>query len=144
MTLPDRSQTDADPYALLRQVMAAMPAARHLGFRIAGLAPGRAVLHLERRDELLELFGFFQGSVIGALADFAGGIAAGTLLGTGQRLMTMDYTVKLLGPAKGAMLVAEAEALGGGKSVTVTRVTLHLGDPAAPCATALVSTRTVG
>ncbi|ANS31114.1 hypothetical protein R1CP_32455 [Rhodococcus opacus] len=78
-----------------------MPAAMHLGFHFGHIAAGEVELIQPYRKELTEHNGFFQGGVIGSLADFAGGAAAGTLLPVGWVNMTADYTVKLLAPAEG-------------------------------------------
>ncbi|MGH3294101.1 MAG: hypothetical protein ACRDP7_20065 [Trebonia sp.] len=63
-------------------------AARYLGFRVGRLAPGEADLIQPYRKELTQGDGYFQGAVLGSLADFAGGAAAGTLLPDGWINMT--------------------------------------------------------
>ena len=49
-----------------------MPAARYLGFRVGRLTPGEAELIQPYRKELTQGDGYFQGGVLGSLADFAG------------------------------------------------------------------------
>ena len=121
-----------------------LPAAKLIGLRIVRLAPGEADLELDFR-EALSSRGVFQGGVIGMLADFAGGAAAGTLLAPNTLNMTMDFTVKLLAPARGERLVAQGRVLQPGRTVTVAQADVYAlrGESRSLCATALVTMRTV-
>lgn len=119
-----------------------LPAARLLGFRFVRLAPGETDLELPFRDELSSR-GVFQGGILGTLADFAGGSAAATLLPLQAYGVTADYTVKLLAPAIGEMIIAQARVLQPGKTITVAQTDLYAvrGDTRSLCATALVTMR---
>ncbi|MFC0451216.1 PaaI family thioesterase [Rhodococcus jostii] len=118
-----------------------MPAAVYLGFNFGQIAPGEVELVQPYRKELTEHNGFFQGGVIGSLADFAGGAAAGTLLPVGWVNMTADYTVKLLAPAEGDNLIARGRVVKPGSAITVSAVDVYAGE--IHCATALVTMRNV-
>ena len=107
---------------VVRNTVLGMPAAKHLGFHFGDLAPGEAEIIQPYRPELAQLAGHFQGGILGALADFAGGSAAGTLLPEGWMNMTIDYTVKILAPARGEQVVARGRVLKTGKHVTVATV----------------------
>lgn len=69
-----------------------MPAAGFFGFRVGAVEPGFAEIVQPYREELSHREGFFQGGVIGALADFAAGASAGSLLPPGWENATADYT----------------------------------------------------
>ena len=141
----------------LRDAVLSMPAARHLGFVFGAIAPGDVEIIQPYREELTQHDGFFQGGVLGALADFAGGSAAGTLLPAGWVNMTVDYTVKILAPAKGARVVARGRVVHLGHSTTVAAADLYAAAAADPgaqagpgarpagtlCATALVTMRNI-
>ena len=88
-----------------------MLAARYPGFSFGRIAPGEAEIIQPYREELTTHDGSFQGGVLGSLADFAGGSAAGTLLPPGWVNMTVDYTVKIVAPAKGEKLVARGRVV---------------------------------
>lgn len=127
----------------VKKVVGSMPAARWIGFAFARLAPGEVDLVLPFRPELTQHDGLFQGAVVGAMADFAGASAAGTLLPAGWALMTADYTVKLLAPAKGNRLIARGAVVRPSSLLTVARAdvfSVHDGEETL-CATALVTTR---
>ena len=130
---------------LVRATVLGMPAAKHLGFHFGRIAPGEAEVIQPYREELTEHNGFLQGGVIGALADFAGGAAAGTLLAPGWVNMTIDYTVKLLAPAKGETVVARGRVIKPGQVVTVAAADVFSvdGDEERLCATAFVTMRNI-
>ena len=127
---------------VVRTALRTMPAARHLGFDTTRLAPGEAELTQPARDELTQHDGYLQGGVLGSLADFAAGAAAGTLLSPGWVNMTTDYTVKVLAPAKGPV-VARGRVLHAGRSTTVAAADVFAvaGPDEIRCATALVTLR---
>jgi len=127
-------------------VVLSMPAARHLGFRFGRVAPGEAEIIQPHREELTEHNGFFQGGVLGSLADFAGGSAAGTLLPAGWVNMTVDYTVKILAPARGRSVVARGRVVTAGHTLTVAAADVYSVDETgldSLCATALVTMRNI-
>lgn len=122
-----------------------MPAAKHLGFSFGRIAAGEAEIIQPHREELTQHDGFFQGGVLGSLADFAAGSAAGTLLPPAWVNMTVDYTIKLLAPAKGEKVVARGRVVRAGHTTTVAAADLYAcdGDGETLCATALVTLRNV-
>ena len=126
-------------------VVLSMPAAKHLGFEFGRVAPGEAEIIQPRRPELTQHDGFFQGGVLGSLADFAAGSAAGTLLQPGWGNMTIDYTVKILAPAKGEKVVARGRVIKPGALITIAAAEVYSvqDDDETLCATALVTMRNV-
>ncbi|WP_018503152.1 PaaI family thioesterase [Parafrankia discariae] len=125
-----------------------MPAARHLGFQVGRLAPGEAELVAPYRAELTQHDGFVQGGVLGALADFAGGCAAGTLLPAGWANMTIDYTVKIVAPARGDRIVARGRVVRAGPTISVAAADVYSSasggrEVETLCATALVTLRNI-
>lgn len=130
---------------LVRSVVLSMPAAQHLGFTFNSITPGRVEIIQPFRKELTEHNGNFQGGVMGSLADFAGGAAAGTLLPVGSLNMTVDYTVKLLAPARGDTLIARGRVLQPGRAINVAAADIYAveRDQEALCATALLTMRNI-
>jgi uncharacterized protein (TIGR00369 family) len=121
----------------------ALPAAAHLGFTFGAVAPGTVELELAIRPEHTQHDGYVAGSVLGALADYAGGSAAGTLLPPGWTNLTTDYTVKIVAPAKGERLLTRGRVVHAGRSTTVAAADVHVvaGGAETLCATALVTMR---
>lgn len=142
MTADDMESADPRFRIDVERAVMSLPAARLLGVRIVRLAPGEAHLELAFRAELSSR-GVFQGGIIGALADFAGGAAAATLLPPHGSNVTADYTVKLLAPASGEKLAACGKVLRAGKATSVASVEIYVlhGETRTLCATALVGMR---
>ncbi|HEY6495529.1 MAG TPA: PaaI family thioesterase [Trebonia sp.] len=130
---------------VVEHVLATMPAAKHLGFRVGRLVPGEAEIVQPYRAELTQGDGYFQGGVLGSLADFAGGAAAGTLLPPGWANMTIDYTVKILAPGKGDEIIARGRVLKPGSVLTIAAADVYSSDAAGEtlCAVAFVTLRNV-
>ncbi len=145
MTMAALTAPNPDFEDLVKNVVLSMPAAKHLGFDFGRVAPGEVEIIQPYREELTQHAGFFQGGVIGALADFAGGSAAGTLLPPGWINMTVDYTVKLVAAAKGERLVARGRVIKPTSVLTIAAAEVFSvnGDDEKLCATALVTMRNI-
>ena len=73
---------------------------RHIDARVEEIAPGRCVIAAGFRDELAQQNGFFHGGLLGTIADAAGACAASTLIEAEQWLLTAEYKINFLSPAK--------------------------------------------
>lgn len=116
-----------------------------VGMRVVFVEPGRVHLALDRRADLLQFSGFFHGGVITGLADHAAGGAVTTLMPAGRIGVTVDLHINFLAPADGDSIVARAEAVRSGKSISVARVevaTMH-GEEERLCALCTVTLRAV-
>lgn len=136
---------DPDYEAAVKGIVLTMPAARHLGFTFGRVAPGEVEIIQPRRPELTQHDGYLQGGVLGSLADFAAGSAAGTLLEPGWAPMTIDYTVKILAPARGDTVVARGRVVKPGTLISIAAAEIYSVEPDGEtlAATALVTLRTV-
>ncbi|MEU3013107.1 PaaI family thioesterase [Nocardia asteroides] len=130
---------------LVSAAVLSMPAAAHLGFHFGRIDPGEVEIVQPHRRELTQHDGYFQGGVLGSLADFAAGSAAGTLLPAGWINMTVDYTVKILAPAKGATVLARGRVIKPGSLLTIAAAEVFSveDDTEILCATALVTMRNI-
>lgn len=118
----------------------------YVGARIEAIEPGRCVIAADFRDELAQQNGFFHGGLIGALADSAGACATGTLIEATQSLLTVEYKINLLAPAKAPKLKAVGEVVRAGRTLTVSQVNLLTVDDAGKaqlCALATVTMMTL-
>jgi uncharacterized protein (TIGR00369 family) len=130
---------------LVKAAVLSMPAAKHLGFDFGRIAPGEVEIIQPYREELTTHDGSFQGGVLGSLADFAGGSAAGTLLSPGWVNMTIDYTVKIVARAKGEKLIARGRVIKPSQVMTVAAADVYAvnGSDEKLCATAFVTMRNI-
>ena len=119
-----------DPRDIL-QLMESSPFNRLLGIKGESLGPGRVVMTLPARDELVgdPRRPALHGGVVSTLIDTAGGAAAWSALAPGESVSTVDLSVDYLEPAGlGAPLRAEAELLRKGNRVCHVRVSVTQGD----------------
>jgi uncharacterized protein (TIGR00369 family) len=93
----------------------------HLGGAMDELAPGRAVLRLPFRAGLAQQHGFFHAGALSTLADTAAGYAAFTLMPKGAAVLTVEFKMNLLRPARGAVALARAEVLKPGRTLMAVR-----------------------
>ena len=77
----------------IREAVASQGFMRLVGATVVLLGPGKAVLSLERRDEVLQQHGFFHGGAIAFLVDNSTTIAASTLIDrSAQGCLTAEYS----------------------------------------------------
>ena len=94
----------------------------HLGATIADLRRGFCALHLPYRAELTQQHGYFHAGATSALVDTAGGYAGLSTYSPRDSVLTVDFTVNLLAPAIGDVLVAEATVIKSGRTLTVCQL----------------------
>jgi len=63
--------------------------------------------------------GFLHAGIVTALIDSACGYAAYTFMPVGSRVLSVEFKVNLLNPAKGKTFRAEGQVLKSGKTLTV-------------------------
>jgi uncharacterized protein (TIGR00369 family) len=119
---------------------------RYIDAQIEELAPGRCIIAADFRHELAQQNGFFHGGLIGTIADAAGACAAATLIETWQWMLTAEYKINFLKPAKAQQLRAVGEVASAGRTLTVSQVDLYSVDSAGQeqlCAVATVTLMTL-
>jgi uncharacterized protein (TIGR00369 family) len=133
------------PEQLVRNVTQATGYTRAAGVEVVSAEPGRVVLSLASKPELLQFNGYFHGGTVSGLADHAAGAAATTALPPGRIAVTVDLHVNFLAPASGPSLVAKARALQVGSTICVVTVELETDSPRGPrlCAVANATLRVV-
>ncbi len=92
-----------------------------IGARMTALEPGLCTLDLPTRPDLCQQHGFVHAGATTTLADTAAGYAAFSLMPAGSAVLTSEFKVNLLSPAKGEKLVARAEVIKPGKTLIVVR-----------------------
>jgi uncharacterized protein (TIGR00369 family) len=90
-----------------------------LGVAVAELSSGRVVLDLPYRDDLCQQHGYVHAGAITTLADSACGYAAATLMPADRDVLTVEFKVNLLAPARGERFRATAEVIRAGRTLTV-------------------------
>lgn len=133
--------SDPDFAARVERFARAMPVFAHLGLEVRRLEPGACDLEMPSRPEFTQMQGYVMAGLVGTLGDIAAGMAGATLLQAGWGMATIDYTAKLLAPARGQALLAEGRTVRAGRSLTVNRADIWALDSGrrSLCATLLMS-----
>ena len=93
----------------------------HIGARLGVIRPGYVEIIVPYSDDLSQQHGFFHGGIVGAIADSAGGYAAFSLMGAGDGVLTVEYKINLVAPADGDTLIARADVVRPGRTLTVSQ-----------------------
>src|SRR5512137_1682303 len=92
-----------------------------IGATMTRVEPGRCEIELPVRDDLTQQHRFVHGGVVGMIADSAGGYAAFTLMPPGAGVLTVEFKINMLAPAKGERLIARGEVLKPGRTLSIVR-----------------------
>ncbi len=92
---------------------------KHLGAELSELRPGHCEIRVPYREELSQQDGFFHAGVTGAIADSACGYAAYSLMPPDCSVLSVEYKLNLLAPARGELLVARAHVVRSGRTLTI-------------------------
>jgi uncharacterized protein (TIGR00369 family) len=119
----------ADPHFAMRirESFGRQKAMALIGAKLTSVEPGAAEIALAYREDLTQQKGFVHGGIIGMIADTACGYAAFSLMPAGCSLVTVEYKINILAPARGS-LVARGEVVKAGRTLTVTRGEVYAED----------------
>lgn len=93
-----------------------------LGALLMRVEPGECEIRLPYSPALSQQDGFFHAGAIGSIADSAGGYAAFTLMDASDRVLTVEYKLNLLAPARGELAIARGQVVRAGRTLTVARI----------------------
>jgi uncharacterized protein (TIGR00369 family) len=92
-----------------------------LGARLSKVQPAQIVIELPYRTELTQQHGYLHAGIVTTIADSACGYAAYTLMPPNSQVLSVEFKVNLLRPAKGDLFRAQADVIKAGKTLTVVR-----------------------
>jgi uncharacterized protein (TIGR00369 family) len=124
LTYPPRSMMEREfdePAALarVRDVFAAAPYMTALGVSLVRVGPGLCESVLAVRTEHTQQNGFVHAGVTAAMGDHTAGGAAATLAPENHGVLTSEYSIHLLRPARGRELRCVARVLRPGRRLSV-------------------------
>lgn len=101
---------------------------RSIGAELVSVQPGVCQIRLPFSDLVSQQHGFFHGGLVTTIADSAGGYAAMTLCPMDTEVLTVEYKVNFLAPAKGSEIVAIGRVIKAGRSLIITRIDVEVAD----------------
>jgi uncharacterized protein (TIGR00369 family) len=113
---------DAHFEAVVRECFRLQGAMAALDAALTVVTPGRCEITLPFSPRVSQQYGLFHGGIISALADCAGGCAALSLAPAGTKVLTVEYKINFLAPAKGDTIVAIGRVLKSGRTLLVSHL----------------------
>ena len=110
---------DSDFERRVRGSFARQAAMRTLGVTLERVAPGEVDLALPFRADLTQQHGFLHAGVVTAVVDSACGYAALSLMEPGAAVLSVEFKVQLLAPARGAQFLGLGRVVRAGRTLTV-------------------------
>ena len=111
--------SDPDFERRVRSSFAQQAALQTFGAVLQRVAPGEVDVELHFRSELTQQHGFLHAGVVTAVVDSACGYAALTLMERGTAVLTVEFKVQLLAPARGELFRALGRVIRAGRTLTV-------------------------
>lgn len=106
---------------LIKSSFAKQRVMRLIGAELDRIEPGLVTITLPYREVLSQQDGYLHAGIITTIMDSACGYAAYSLMPTGSEVLSVEFKVNLLRPARAESFVAEGEVLKPGKMLTVVR-----------------------
>ena len=98
-----------------------------IGARLTVVEPGCVEIALAYRDDLTQQKGFVHGGILGMIADTACGYSAFSLMPADCSLVTVEYKINILAPARRSLL-AKGQVVKSGRTLTVARAEVYADD----------------
>ncbi|HYV83196.1 MAG TPA: PaaI family thioesterase [Pyrinomonadaceae bacterium] len=92
-----------------------------IGAELVRVEPGVIEIRLPYRADLAQQHGYLHAGIVTTIADSACGYAAYSLMPPNSEVLSVEFKVNLLRPAKGETFSAVAEVVKSGKTLTVVR-----------------------
>lgn len=89
-----------------------------LGITISQLSPGRIELTMPYSAAFSKQQGFLHGGIVSTALDSACGYAAFSLMPVNAEVLTVEFKIILLAPARGQQYIFRAEVVKPGKTLT--------------------------
>jgi uncharacterized protein (TIGR00369 family) len=125
--LPKFQPKDPAFAARVRASFARQKAMVLIGATLDVVEPGHVEIALPYRPELTQQKAFVHGGILGMIADSACGYAAYSLMPATSSLVTVEYKINILAPAK-RDLVARGQVIRAGRTLTIAHGDVYAAD----------------
>jgi uncharacterized protein (TIGR00369 family) len=92
-----------------------------LGASINLVEKGRVQIALPYAKHICQQHGFLHAGVLSAIVDSACGYAGLTMMPEGSEVLTTEFKINLLSPAKGEQFIAEGRVIKSGRTLTIAQ-----------------------
>jgi uncharacterized protein (TIGR00369 family) len=119
MPMPNFVAVDPDFESRIRASFGAQQVMQTLGASLVHIRPGEVRIELPFSPALGQQHGFLHAGVLGILVDSACGYAAYTLMPAGTEVLSVEYKINFLSPARGRLFGAVGRVVKPGRTLTV-------------------------
>ena len=102
-----------------RESFARQPAMATLGVSVEQVGAGRVLLAMAHRADLTQQHGFLHAGIVATALDSACGYAAFTLMPVDAGVLTIEFKINLLAPARGPLMRFEGQVKKAGRTISV-------------------------
>ncbi|MCO5339066.1 PaaI family thioesterase [Delftia tsuruhatensis] len=120
MTVPRLEPANSDFARRVQDSFARQGAMHTLGAELSLLEPGAVDVCLDWAPGLTQQHGFLHAGMVSTALDSACGYAGLTLMPADAAVLTIEFKINLLAPAKGQRFRMEGRVLKPGSTITVT------------------------
>jgi uncharacterized protein (TIGR00369 family) len=110
-----------------------------VGAALVRVAPGEVVVELPFRDDLTQQHGFLHAGIVTSVMDSACGYAALSLMEPGAAVLSVEFKVNLLAPARGSLFRASARLIRAGRTITVVSGEFRVAEPPGQAVVAIMT-----
>lgn len=119
---------DPDYDARVRKTFAGQAALATLGITLSRIEPGKLELRMPYDAKFSQQNGFLHGGVISAGLDTACGLASYTLMPAHADILTVEFKINLLAPAKGQTFRFVGHVVKPGRTLVVSEGHAYAND----------------
>jgi uncharacterized protein (TIGR00369 family) len=119
--MPMSSFTAVDPdfESRIRTSFGAQQVMQTLGAGLTHASPGEVRIELAFNPNLTQQHGYLHAGILGIIVDSACGYAAYTLMPAGAEVLSVEYKINFLAPARGRTFTAVGRVVKPGRTLTV-------------------------
>lgn len=89
--------------------------------KLVDVKPGYCEIQIPYHATLTQQHGFFHAGIISTIADNAAGYASFSLMEEDSSVLTVEFKLNLMSPGDGDLLIAKANVLKNGRTLTICR-----------------------
>lgn len=87
---------------------------------------GYCEIELPFSDNLTQQHGFFHAGIVSTIADNAAGYAAFSLMESASSILTVEFKINLMAPAKGEKLIGKSKVIKSGRTLTICQAEIYV------------------
>jgi len=110
---------DPDVERRIRQSFARQGLMRTIGATLTRVSAGEVEIEIPFQSGLTQQHGYVHAGIVTAIVDNACGYAAMSLTPAGTEVLTVEYKVNFLAPARGARFVGRGRVVRSGRTFTI-------------------------